>query len=169
MTTTTKPRQSVKPASVTHGTCRLVAAGQLPLSEALDSGEAMLTITPEHGEPSSYTVQRLADSDGRTVGFRLTRLAWLIADRKLYDIDTTAAFGWQCDCPDAQFRNRECKHVHALRNALARNGVAVPFPQKQQPAALPKPEPAEAKASKPTYCRLCGHLESEHVAGFCLP
>src|SRR5215472_13488845 len=86
MTTTTRAR---KPARETHGTCRLVPACNLPLAEALDAGEAMLTILPERGEPTSYTVLRLADEDGRTIGFRLTRLTQFIVDRKLYDIDVT--------------------------------------------------------------------------------
>jgi len=121
-----------KPARVTHGACRLAATGNLTLAAALDSGDALLTITPETGKPTNYTVLRLADGDGHTVGFRMTKLTPYILDRKEYDIDVTPGYGWQCDCPDAQFQNRECKHVHALRAALARNGITVAAPQRQQ-------------------------------------
>jgi hypothetical protein len=125
-----------KPARETHGTCRLIPACHLPLSAALDAGEAMLSIIPEHGEPTNYTVLRLSDPDGRPVGFRLTRLAAFIVDRKLYDIDVTPGYGWQCDCPDAQFRSRECKHVHALRAALTRAGITIAAPKRQEPACV---------------------------------
>ncbi len=129
--TATKTR---KPARETHGTCRLVPACNLPLPAALDAGEALLSIIPERGEPTSYTVLRLSDPDGQTVGFRLTRLAAFIVDRKVYDIDVTPGYGWQCDCPDAQFQNRECKHVRSLRAALAAAGITLPAPKRQQPA-----------------------------------
>ncbi len=123
-----------KPARQTHGTCRLTPACNRTLADALDAGEALLTIYPERGEPTNYTVLRLSDRDGCTVGFRLTRLAAYIVDRKLYDIDVTPGYGWQCDCPDAQFQNRECKHVRSLRAALAVAGISIPAPKRQQPA-----------------------------------
>jgi hypothetical protein len=125
-----------KPARETHGTCRLIPACNLPLPAALDAGEAMLSILPEVGEPTSYTVLRLSDPDGRTVGFRLTRLAAFIVDRRLYDIDVTPGYGWQCDCPDAQFRSWECKHVHALRAALTRAGITIAAPNRQEPVRV---------------------------------
>jgi hypothetical protein len=127
-----------KPARETHGTCRLIPACNLPLPAALDAGEAMLSIIPERGEPTNYLVQRLSDPDGETVGFRLTRLAAFIVDRKVYDIDVTPGYGWQCDCPDAQFQNRECKHCKSLRACLTRHSILVPAPKRQQ--AAPKPE-----------------------------
>jgi hypothetical protein len=132
MSTVTSPTTTRKPARVTHGTCRLTATGNQTLAAALDSGDALLTLTPDNGKPTNYTVERLTDGDGQTVGFRVTRLTQFIADRKVYDIDVTPGYGWQCDCPDAQFQNRECKHVHALRAALAKNGIKVAAPQRQQ-------------------------------------
>jgi hypothetical protein len=80
MTTTTRTR---KPARETHGTCRLIPACDLPLPEALDAGEAMLTIHPDRKDvpATGYTVRRLADKEGRTLGFRLIRLAEFIIDR----------------------------------------------------------------------------------------
>jgi hypothetical protein len=73
-------------------------------------------------------VQRLSDPDGETVGFRMMKLTAFIVDRKLYDIDVCCGKDWLCDCPDAQFQNRECKHVRALRAALAKNGITVNAP-----------------------------------------
>jgi hypothetical protein len=138
MQTTTRTR---KPARETHGTCRLIPACYLPLTDSLDAGEAMLTITPDRSDlpVSSYTVQRLADKEGRTLGFRLTRLAEYIIDRKVYDIDVTTSYGWLCDCPDAQFQGRECKHCRSLRASLKAAGIEV---------AAPKPVPAPA----PSVC-----------------
>jgi hypothetical protein len=132
--TATRTPKSRKPARETHGVCRLCPACNLTLPQALDTGEAVLSITPERGSPTNYIVQRLADPDGATVGFRLMKLAWYIVDRKVYDIDVTPSYGWQCDCPDAEFQGRECKHVHALRAALAKEGIEVATPKRQQVA-----------------------------------
>jgi hypothetical protein len=40
-----------------------------------------------------------------------------------YTIDRTLPRYWQCSCPDATYRHRECKHVLSIRAALA----ALPF------------------------------------------
>ena len=37
-------------------------------------------------------------------------------DGTSYDLD---AYWWTCDCPDATYRQRECKHAKGLRAALA--------------------------------------------------
>jgi hypothetical protein len=126
MQTTTRTR---KPARETHGTCRLIPACNLPLAEALDAGEAMLTILPDRKDvpATSYTVKRLADDEGRTLGFRLTRLAEYIVDRKVYDIDVTTSYGWLCDCPDAQFQNRECRHCRSQHRRCSRLAGSLHF------------------------------------------
>jgi hypothetical protein len=127
-----------KPARETHGTCRLL------YPESLDTGDALLVIYPERGQPTSYTVLRLADKNGPTLGFRLTRLADYLVDRKVYDVDISQPWGWTCDCPDAQFRSRECKHVRALRCALKAAGVSATQKPEPQPQPAPSaPEPAE--------------------------
>jgi hypothetical protein len=59
-----------------------------------------------------YTVTVLY-LDGRTAGYQLEKLGGPV-----YDIDATAP-EWRCDCPDAIYRERECKHVRAVRAALA--------------------------------------------------
>jgi hypothetical protein len=59
-----------------------------------------------------YTVT-LLHQDGRVIAYRLEKL-----DGATYDIDATAP-QWICDCPDATYRQRACKHVKALQAALA--------------------------------------------------
>ncbi|MHB1426706.1 MAG: hypothetical protein ACYC3I_26405 [Gemmataceae bacterium] len=83
--TATRTRKS---ARVTHGKCFLRSAGNRTLTQALDSDGALLTLHTDKGA-TNYTVQRLTDPDGATVGFRLTRLTAYIVDRKVYDIDVT--------------------------------------------------------------------------------
>jgi hypothetical protein len=134
----TKTKTKTRKASQTTGTCKLIATGGLSLADALDSGNALLAIYPEKGEASSYTVERLGDK-GRVTGYRLTRLAEYIVDRKTYDVCVTEPWGWTCDCPDAQFRSRECKHARSLRAALNAAGIT----STQKPEPQPQPEPAE--------------------------
>ena len=64
---------------------------------------------------AEYFVTVHRDRDGRALGYRLER-----RDGTAYDIDATGP-DWQCDCPDATYRQRECKHARALRAALASN------------------------------------------------
>jgi hypothetical protein len=56
------------------------------------------------------------DPDGRTCFcVRLRRQAGLIEYRLCLNRDNELA----CDCPDATYRDRECKHVHAVRDGYA--------------------------------------------------
>ena len=91
-----QPKTKVKPAS---GTCRWV----LPIGDA-DTG--VLAI---NGTNYAVTVLR---GPNRVEGYRLVK-----DDARFYDIAATAE-PWICDCPDATYRQRECKHVAALRAAL---------------------------------------------------
>jgi hypothetical protein len=61
---------------------------------------------------TAYAVTVLEDR-GAVIGYRLQK-----AGGSPYDINSTAN-PWTCDCPDALYRQRECKHVLALRAALA--------------------------------------------------
>ncbi len=95
MATLTNSRKPVKPV---QGKCRwLVRIGE--------TGVGALEIS---GKP--YVVSVLTDGN-KTVGYRLEK-----PDGKSYEID---AQSWECSCPDATFRERECKHAKALRAALA--------------------------------------------------
>jgi hypothetical protein len=82
------------------GTCRWV----FPLNQR-DTG--VLAIND-----AEYFVTAYRDRDGHAQGYRLEK-----PDGTAYDIDTTSR-DWQCDCPDATYRQRECKHAKALRVAL---------------------------------------------------
>ena len=126
MTTLAQPRTNRKPAREARGTCYLKATGNRTLEQALDSGDALLTIHTERC--TNYTVQRLTDPDGETVGFRLIKLTDYIVDRQIYDLEL-AGKELRCDCPDATFQSRECKHAKALRAALAGNGINLNAPQ----------------------------------------
>jgi hypothetical protein len=126
MTTLAQPRTNRKPAREAHGKCYLKATGNLTLQQALESGDALLTIHTERC--TNYTVQRLADPDGETVGFQLVKLTDYIVDRQIYDIEL-AGKELRCDCPDATFQSRECKHARALRASLAGNGINLNAPQ----------------------------------------
>jgi hypothetical protein len=50
--------------------------------------------------------------DSNVVRYRLRKRGG-----RTYDIDATKE-PWTCDCPDATHRQRECKHVAALRAEL---------------------------------------------------
>jgi hypothetical protein len=108
MNSLAQPRTNRKPAREAHGKCFLKPTGNRTLEQALDSGDALLTVHTERC--TNYTVQRLADPDGETVGFRLVKLTDYIVDRQIYDIEL-AGKELRCDCPDATFQNRECKHA----------------------------------------------------------
>ncbi len=151
MVTATKSRKSVKPARETHGTCYLKATGNLTLEQALDSGDALLTVHTDRC--TNYTVLRLSDPDGETVGYRLMKLTDYIIDRVVYDIDVCCGKDWLCDCPDATYQQRECKHVRALRAALASNGIVIPAPHRREPAQQQQPT---KPAAKQVFCEMCG-------------
>jgi hypothetical protein len=96
-----QPPRKAKPVS---GTCRWVR----PIGAA---GTGVLAITEV-----CYSITILK-SRGRTVGYRLEKL-----DGTVYDVNAEGE-PWTCDCPDATYRERECKHVKALRAALSRTAV----------------------------------------------
>jgi hypothetical protein len=93
-------RQPTRKAKPVSGTCKWV----LPIGEV---GTGVLSINGV-----SYTTTVLKDQD-RVTGYRLQKF-----DGMVYDIDASRE-QWGCDCPDATYRERECKHVKALRAALA--------------------------------------------------
>jgi hypothetical protein len=108
-------RRITKPATEVHGVCRWV--GGAPSPARLAAGGALLLIAPAGKEPSFYFVQTHKDNE-KAVGYRLTKID---APEKTasYDVEATP-HGLRCDCPDATYRDRECKHAAALKAALAR-------------------------------------------------
>jgi hypothetical protein len=93
-----------RPAKPVSGNCRwVVPIGKVSHTGVLEINGAVYTVT----------ILRLY---GQLVGYRLEKL-----DGQTYDIDA-ASEPWQCDCPDAVYRERECKHVKALRAALKAAG-----------------------------------------------
>jgi hypothetical protein len=91
------PKSTAKPVS---GNCRwVVPIGPVSHTGVLEINQTVYTVTVLY-------------LDGRVSGYRLEKL-----DGPTYDIDATAQ-EWRCDCPDATYRNRECKHVKVLRVAL---------------------------------------------------
>jgi hypothetical protein len=79
--------------------CLLLPAGYLGLLEIDGQVYGVLPL----GEYPSY-------------GFRLTK-----ADGTVYDVDTSAPWGWQCDCADATYRPERpggCKHAGGLRRDI---------------------------------------------------
>jgi hypothetical protein len=76
--------------------------------------------------PDEVTGQPRLEINGRAYelvelagGFRLFSWDGPGSEIKVYDICTTEPWGWTCDCPDCTYRQRECKHLRALKAALA--------------------------------------------------
>jgi hypothetical protein len=92
-----QPKPKTRPVS---GNCRWV----VPIGKVSHTGVLEINQT-------TYAVTVLYVY-GNLTGYRLEKLGGAV-----YDIDAAGA-QWQCDCPDAVYRERECKHVKALRAAL---------------------------------------------------
>ena len=84
-----------------------------------------ISITNQNGQVKEYDLASRTDEDGNLVGYGLAT-----DDDTIYDIDARGKY-WQCDCPDATYQNRECKHCKAVRAAM----------QKVEPANKPEPQP----------------------------
>ena len=116
--TTLRRKEQVKPVT---GSVRWLRP--LVLGKTL----GRIAITNASDETTEYDIGAFTDNDGALQGFVLAK-----DDDDVYSIDTTAGFGWVCDCADCQFRNRECKHIKAVRAALAHAGITVPDPKRQK-------------------------------------
>ena len=101
----TKSPCCVKPARPVSGVCKW-----LRRPDVFDIGVLLI-----NGQ--QYVVETLLDSNINHAGYRLTK-----DDQTTYDIDTTGK-DWLCSCPDATYRERECKHAKALRAALKAIGL----------------------------------------------
>jgi hypothetical protein len=113
--TATKTRKPIQPV---HGSCRWL--GGIPTAVDLDAGEALLRIVTDKGVEALYFVERLSDA-GKVVGYTLTK-----KDGESYDVDATFGGGvLVCQCPDATYRDRQCKHSKALVAGLKAAGLPV--------------------------------------------
>jgi hypothetical protein len=97
MATVHNSRKPVKPVSVSWRWARRIGEG------GIDPQSGVLVI---NGVP--YGVLAMQG------GYRLVK-----SDSTIYDVNGEK---WQCDCPDATYRGRECKHAKALRAALSAAG-----------------------------------------------
>jgi hypothetical protein len=90
------------------------------------------------------------DADGRTCFcVRLRRSAGQVEYQLCQDRDNDLA----CDCPDATYRERECKHVHAVRDAYAaldRDRRLSDFLADDETVPCP-----ECNCHDSRYCRTC--------------
>ncbi len=77
-----------------------------------------LAITNSNGQTTEYDFQAFKEGE-RIVGLGLAK-----DDDEIYSIAITR-YGWECSCPDSGYRNRECKHVRAVRAALVNIGIEV--------------------------------------------
>jgi hypothetical protein len=73
-------------------------------------GHAILEVESE-GRMESYWVTLHLDPEGHIAGLRLQKFA----TGQKYDLPADLD---GCECPDHLYRNRECKHMVALRQAL---------------------------------------------------
>ena len=122
MATSTSPRRKEQVKPVT---------GRVRWLRPLILGKTLgrIAITNANNETTEYDIGAFTSKDGALQGFGLAK-----NDDEVYSIDATSGFGWVCDCADCQFRNRECKHIKAVRAALAHAGIAVPAPKRPEPA-----------------------------------
>jgi hypothetical protein len=79
-------------------------------------GIAVLEISRGDDDLAWYWAQAL-HSGGKVYGVELTRFGTGEKYRVTLDGDA-----FTCDCPDAVYRQRSCKHVRALHSSLCRNG-----------------------------------------------
>ncbi|HKI36596.1 MAG TPA: SWIM zinc finger family protein [Gemmataceae bacterium] len=97
MATVPKSTKPVKPVSGVCRWARRIGEG------GIDPQSGVLVI---NGQP--YGVLVMAG------GYRLVK-----PDGTAYDVNGQT---WECDCPDATYRGRQCKHSKALRAALRAAG-----------------------------------------------
>ncbi len=119
-----KPR---KPPEPVHGTAKWLTR---PSSDWEQPARLQIAVRTSKGAViANYAVSPIysdggANFGGQMVGYRLEKED---EQGEVYDIDLTPPWGATCTCPDFHFRDthaqtpdaRECKHLAALRAALA--------------------------------------------------
>jgi hypothetical protein len=153
MTSATKTRKTTKQQP------RSAKLMQLP------GGSLILWLTVAD-QTQAYSVTPLASDFG--AAFHLHKADRGDGQTELYDV---LLHGRQssCTCKGNTYRGK-CKHVEALTALVQSGKLAVREPEPQPEAeeeetveiTAEPPQPA-----KPEYCPHCGHLESEHISGFC--
>jgi hypothetical protein len=127
----------------------------------------------ETAQHFGYYVSRIPADFGLGFHFEKFGVEKVEGEPSEYDVNLDLQRGYHgCTCKGNTYSGH-CKHVEALVSLIRAGKLAVP---QQQPVgeAAPEtiPEPAQsvaipAEPAKPRYCRDCGCLDSEHVAGFC--
>jgi hypothetical protein len=99
----------------------------------LFQGIAILEIEGE-GRLDSYWVSlHLDPSDGAILGVRLQKFG----EGTTYDLPHDLS---SCECPDHQYRQRECKHMSALRQALTAAVRDNALPRQRPPRRVERDE-----------------------------
>jgi hypothetical protein len=151
MTTTTKPRKSVKPQR------------SVQLSRPVHGRYAVLIMLGR--QQTGYYLEPLPADFGLAFRFEKFSTCRIEGEPDGYDVLLNQPGGGQsCECKGF-LRWGHCKHIDTILD-LVRQGRLAPAaaePQNKETVEIAAAQP------KPRYCRMCGHLDSEHVAGFCLP
>lgn len=100
-------KTTTKPVS---GSCKWIKRMVLPLG----LGRLSITSNTSRGPVTAEYDVGAHLTEGKVTGYRLVK-----DDDEGYDVDATGK-DWHCTCADSTYRQRECKHVKALRAALSR-------------------------------------------------
>jgi hypothetical protein len=107
-----RPQQPERHPDVTEVTGTLVTGEKTGLADIFNEA-AVLTICGPTGQ-KLYWLGAIVDA-GRIVGLTLRKFKTGEVYRVTFD-----GLTWECDCPDATYRERHCKHVVAVTDALTR-------------------------------------------------
>lgn len=108
---------TTRTAKPVTGVCRWVLGNETARRQIDLDLPAALFIARDGGERTMYYVTRIYDqNDHLPCGWRLEK-------EDGSDVHLIAGDFGSCTCRDSVYRNRECKHIKALRAALGRLGV----------------------------------------------
>ena len=113
MTTMPKARRSVNPGPATLHDCECLQRPIAPCELIRDGRAGCVRI---NGTPCfvAYNATRSKGEAAVIYGYTITTPAGM-----RYDLTQSS-----CDCPDATYRGRECKHLQAIRRMLADGDLA---------------------------------------------
>ncbi len=132
-----KPRSQPKPPAPVAADCRWLHTPVLPCSLAPQGlpGLVWVESQTERGPVADCYLVTANIERGQLMGWRFVN-----SSGKVYDIDDVHG---ACDCPDSQFRHRECKHVKAVQ--------AMPSASLAPPPATLRFRSAAEMAEHPEY------------------